>query len=601
MAASLLSSDSDPDFPYPSYPRNLTTPQFILDLPTHPLRPSRLPSSPWFIDDPTGRSYSLEEVRARVERLARAVRDRWALKAGDVVCLHSVNCLVIWALHRIGCIITPANPAYTVGELAYQLKETGAKLIFTGETGLDVVLKAVEQAGLFGREGVALFSPPPPEPQENGEGCFPTPGTPEPQQTPHGPFPTVQSLILAGHLLHPNYCEPSGRHVGDTVAFLGFSSGTTGLPKAVELPHRAVIAVVLQMARHYKANQPGMGEAETEGRWLRPDDRVLAVVPFYHIMGLVAIMHALLFAGAAVVVVPEFHREQFLETVVKRRITHLAIVPPIVMLLVNSPLTKQYDLSRLHWVVMGAAPLSSSMLEQFRALLPRAKLGLAYGLTETSTLVSLFDMHRPPLPGSSGVIAPDTEVRIVKPDGSSAPLGEAGEIWARGPQMALGYLNSEEATRETFLPGGWVRTGDEGYLGPDGSLFVVDRLKEMIKVKGFQVAPAELEGHLLLHPYVQDVGVIGVPNEYKGEVPLAFVVLHERIAKRASSSADEENNIKQELGKWVSEQKVEYKRLEGGIEFVETIPKNSSGKILRRMLRNQAKEVVRTRAKTDNA
>ncbi|KZT59529.1 acetyl-CoA synthetase-like protein [Calocera cornea HHB12733] len=588
--------------PFPTYPRTLTVPQFLLDTPTYPLRPSRLPTSPWLLDDGTGRTYHLEEVRARVERLARAVRERWALGAGDVVALFSANCLdypiVIWALHRLGCIVTPSNPSYTASELAHQLRETRAKLVFSGEAGLGVALQALGQAGLGGasgreREGerVVLFSPPPPDlSHADGEGCFPPSSPPELHQTPHGSFPTVESLILSAHLLPANYVEPSGPRVGDTVAFLGLSSGTTGLPKAVEVPHRAVLAVVLQIARHCRANGP-LGEGEE--KWVRPGDRVLGVLPFYHIVGLVLVMHALLFAGAAVVVVPGFRPQRFLETIVKRRITHLPIVPPMVVLLVKSPLTKQYDLSCLRWVLSGAAPLSATILEQFRAILPQARIGLAYGLTETSTLVSIFDPHRPPVPGSSGYIAPDTDARIVLPDGSTAPPGSPGEIWVRGPQMALGYLNNPEATAETFLPDGWVRTGDEGYVREDGSLFVVDRLKELIKVKGLQVAPAELEGHLLLHLYVQDVGVVGIPHDYKGEVPLAFVVLHQSIARQASSSAHEASEIKQELGKWVSEQKVEYKRLEGGIEFVEAIPKNPSGKILRRLLREKAKELVK--------
>ncbi|KZO92578.1 amp dependent CoA ligase [Calocera viscosa TUFC12733] len=562
--------------PY-QYPRHLTVPQFVLDEVSHPLRPSRLRGSPWLIDDASGRAYGSQEIRERVERLARAVKERWAVGAGDVVCLYSPNHIdypiVIWAMHRLGCTVSCANPAYTSGELEYQLRETAAKLLFTSTAALEVASKAWEAAGA-GRGRIVVFSPPPPD-----------------------VLPTVQQLVSSGWHMDKNYLEPHGHSVGDSVAFLGFSSGTTGLPKAVAVAHRNVVAVMLQIAAHHQANAAG----GREERWMRPGDLVLAVLPFYHIYGLVAIMHAMIFAGGGIVIVQQFHPQQFLETIVRRRITHLPLVPPIVVLLLKSPMTKKYDLSHIRWVVCAAAPISEQVLQEFRALLPRAHIGMGYGLTETTTLVSLFDMHRASVAGSSGFLVPDTVARIVQPDGRLADPGEPGEIWVKGPQMALGYSNNKQVTEETFLPDGWVRTGDEGFVGKDGSLHVVDRLKELIKVSGFQVAPAELEGHLLLHPYVQDAGVVGVPDDYKGEVPLAFVVLKEPLAQKAASGPREAGEIKQELRKWVSDQKVRYKWLEGGVEFVHAIPKNPSGKILRRLLRDQAKAIVDGRQKKRNA
>ncbi|KZO92577.1 acetyl-CoA synthetase-like protein [Calocera viscosa TUFC12733] len=245
-----------------------------------------------------------------------------------------------------------------------------------------------------------------------------------------------------------------------------------------------------------------------------------------------------------------------------------------------------------------AAPLPSSVLEQFRALLPHAHIGEGYGLTETSTLVSSFDMNQPPVAGSVGFLVPDTQARVVQPDGQDAPPGSPGEIWVKGPQMALGYSNDSQASEETFLPDGWVRTGDEGYFGQDGSLYIVDRIKELIKVSGFQVAPAELEGHLdagstgHASRRHSDAGVVRTPDESKGEVPIAFIVLNEPVALRAASATQEADEIRQELRKWVSEHEVRYKHLDGGVVFVESIPKNPSGKILRRLLREQAETVV---------
>ncbi|KZO92575.1 phenylacetyl-CoA ligase [Calocera viscosa TUFC12733] len=569
----------------PPIPQDLTVPQFLLDTPSPapaPLRAHRsTPSSSlWLLDDATGRTYALPEIRQRVECLARALRARWALGGGDVVCLYSGNHvdypIVIWALHRLGASVTCANPSYTSSELEYQLRATQARLVFTAPASLEVARAALAAAGGGGEGDVVIFSPPPPE------------GPALPANAPPSDR-TVQHLVYSGSQLSKNYIEPSGASAGSSTAFLGFSSGTTGLPKSVTIAHRNVLTVLLQMSVHFRAHDAAVKE---EDKWVRPGDRALAVLPFYHIYGLVAVLHALLYAGAGIVIIPQFHPQQFLETIVRRRITHLPLVPPIIHLLVKSPMTKNYDLSHLHWVTSGAAPLPSPVLEQFRALLPRARIGEGYGLTETSTLVSSFDMHQPPIAGSVGFLVSDTQARIVQPNGEDAPPGSPGEIWVKGPQMALGYSNDRQASEETFLPDGWVRTGDEGYFGQDGSLYIVDRIKELIKVSGFQVAPAELEGHLLLHPYVQDAGVVRIPDESKGEVPIAFVVLNEPVALRAASATQEADDIRQELRKWVSEHKVRYKHLDGGVVFVERIPKNPSGKILRRLLRELAETVV---------
>jgi len=276
----------------------------------------------------------------------------------------------------------------------------------------------------------------------------------------------------------------------------------------------------------------------------------------------------------------------------------IRVAPPILVGMVNHPITAKYDLAQIKWMLSGGAPLSTSVTKRLRRLLPRARIGMAYGLTETSTLVSMFDFYSPPVDESCGFLASDTVVRVFKSDGKLADYGEPGEIWVKGPQLALGYSNDKKATEETFLPGGWLRTGDEGYVSKEGRLYVVDRLKELIKVSGFQVAPAELEGHLLDHPYVQEAAVVGISHDYKGEVPLAFVVLKESIAKRVASNPHEAMKIKQELSKWVSDNKVRYKRLDGGIEFVDAVPKNPSGKILRRVLRDQAKSSMRAKGQS---
>ncbi|KZT59527.1 acetyl-CoA synthetase-like protein [Calocera cornea HHB12733] len=576
--------------PHP-YPHDLTIPQFLLDDASHPLRPTRAPGSRWLIDDSTGRAYGLEEIRERVDRLARAVRATWALEEGDVVCLYSQNDIdypiVVWALHRLGAIVSCANPSYTAGELEHQLRETRARVLFTSASSLPTALAASAATSLK-RENIVVFSPPPPEPQPSGAGTF----------------ATVQQLVLHGWTLDKNYREPRGPKAGDAVAFLSFSSGTTGLPKAIAIAHRNLIANVLQCAAHNRTNEPGV---PAEERFARPGDVTLGVLPFYHIYGLVVTLHAAIFQGMPLVVVPRFAFQGVLESIVKYRITHLYVVPPVVVMLVNNPIAKKYDLAHVRYVMVGAAPLSREVTERLKRQLPRARVGQGYGMTETCTVVCQVRLcaareSKASVNGSAGTLVPDTVARIVKPDGTQCGHDEPGELWVKGPQMALCYPNNRKATEETFLPGGWVRTGDEAVITKDGLVYVVDRLKELLKVNGFQVAPAELEGHLVVHPYVQDAGVVGIPDDMRGDLPIAFVVLSEEGRAAAAAGGDKgQESVVEEIKKWVRDHKVRYKWIDGGVVFVDAIPKNPSGKILRRMLRDQAKLVVDTRSKGTQA
>ncbi|KAI1786898.1 amp dependent CoA ligase [Ganoderma leucocontextum] len=553
--------------PIPIIPDDITIPQFILDV-HHPARPVLKTPQPWCIDELSGREVGSDELRARTFGLANALKLRWNIGEDDVVCIFGPNHIdypvAIWAVHRLGAIVSGANPAYTADELEYQLEATRARILISHAGSLPVALVAAQKAGIP-HDRVVVFD-----------------------EIPGSKNVTVHTLVEEG-LAQPQAFVERRLAPGEgrrKLAFLSFSSGTTGRPKAVMIPHYAVLANVIQMA-HYMGVKDETRPKEMQ-RYL-PGSKSLAILPFYHIYGLVVVMHFHLFVGTTMVVVQKFNFEQMLNTIQRYRITHLCLVPPMIVLLCKHPAVKKYDLSSIRMLMSGAAPLSSELTSQLDSVLPDCWIGQAYGMTETCTAVTFppNDRRLGSL-GSGGVLLPGCIARVVKPDGSLAGIGERGELIITGPSMSLGYLNNKEATEETFLDG-WVRTGDEVYFNERKEIFVVDRIKELIKVRGFQVPPAELEGHLLDHPDVGDVCVVGLPDEYSGELPLAFVVPSVSALARTKDGKGE-GGIKDAIMKHVADHKVNYKHL-AAVEFIEAIPKNPSGKLLRRFLRDRAKEL----------
>nr|KAG5691614.1 hypothetical protein BaRGS_023785 [Batillaria attramentaria] len=341
------------------------------------------------------------------------------------------------------------------------------------------------------------------------------------------------------------------------VWLLPYSSGTTGLPKGVMITHHNVVANILQFR---------------ELLHVTPDDRTLGLLPFFHIYGLTAVQFGTLYDGGQLVTVPRFDPEMFLTSIQNKKISIFHGVPPIILFLAKHPLVDKFDLSSLKYMISGAAPLGEGLTKECMTRLG-VPIYQGYGLTETSPVINIDGP--PGHPGTIGYLVPNTVAKIVNVETCKpVKMGEMGEYCVKGPQVMKGYLHNQEATDEMIDKDGWLHTGDLGILREDGFVVIEDRLKELIKYKGFQVPPAELEGLLLTHPAVQDVGVIGIPEEGVGELPRAYIVLK----PKASASAED-------FIKFVEDNAAPSKRLRGGVEFVEEIPKTASGKILRRVLK----------------
>jgi acyl-CoA synthetase (AMP-forming)/AMP-acid ligase II len=485
---------------------------------------ARLGDKPALIDGATGRSIGYRRLAAGVERVAAGLVAR-GFAAGDVLALYSPNlpeyALAAYGAMAAGGIVTGANPLLTVEELAGQLADAKARLLVTVPPFLDRALAAAEKAGV---EEVLVFG--------EAEGATP-----------------FRELIAHDHPRVQLAIDPA---VG--LAALPYSSGTTGLPKGVELTHAGLVTNVRQ-------SQAALG--------FREDDVVIAVAPFFHAIGFNIILPCGLAAGATIVTLARFDLGAFLQAIQEYRATVTIVVPPIAMALAGHPLVDSYDLSSLRVLGVGAAPLSAD-LEQRCAERLGCVTGQGLGMTEAAALIAVGPLDAPRR-GSVGRLVPNTEARIVDPDGGAdLAAGRSGELWVRGPQLMRGYRGRPEATAHTIDADGWLHTGDLCYFDDDGYLYVVDRLKELIKYKGYQVAPAELEHLLRTHPAVADAAVVPRPDPEAGEVPVAHVVL------RGEATAEE-------LLAYVAERVAPYKRLRA-VRLTQSVPRSPAGKLLRRVL-----------------
>lgn len=417
---------------------------------------------------------------------------------------------------------------------------------------------------------------------------------------------SIQDLIAKaegdGVKVIPTWRIPMGVSNKDVCGYLNFSSGTTGLPKAVMLSHHNIIAQCWQLRQLQVLSK---AEAVSEKLpYGLPEYRILAVMPLFHITGLVRFVSYPVFMDGLSVMLPQFTLPSMLEAIIGYEIEELILVPPILIRLVQDSAVQPYleDLRRTvkRWS-SGSAPIAPEVIKALQRKFPDTGFRQGYGATESTACISAhppshFDYK---YAHTGGKLVANTIAKVLKlssptsepdVDGEETLLGpgEVGEICARGPQIAMGYLGNEAATRETFDKDGYLHTGDVGYIGEEGLIVISDRIKEMIKVRGQQVAPAELEDLLLGHEDVDDCAVIGIPDVYSGEIPKGYVVLVDRKT--------EGDDVGRRLMDYVKSKVVGYKRLRE-IEFVEAVPKSPTGKLLRRVLKGWERGEDKSRRK----
>ncbi|TMW53028.1 hypothetical protein DOY81_001891, partial [Sarcophaga bullata] len=500
------------------------------------------------VDVVTGRQYTFAELRDSSAALAVRLQTKFKLGKGDVlaVCLPNLPeypGAVLGAIEA-GLTVTTVNPIYTAEEIARQLTFSNTKFIIGTTLGYTVLKEACKLA----KKDIPIVC----------VRMFPG------DELPAGAIDfneifkygdDVDFSQLKTHDISP-----------DDMVMLPFSSGTTGLPKGVMLSHRNI------------SSNCEMVQSIIEIDCAQKQEVLPCVLPFFHIYGLTVIMLSKLGQGAKLVTMPQFKPDDLMKALYEYKSTMLNVVPPIALFMINHPKVTTETCPELFMVMSGAAPIGVNDVERFLKKFPKTKFLQGYGMTEASPVVLLTHYGNTRY-GSTGFLTSHTEGKIVSLDGKDLKgLGpnQTGEMCVRGPQVMSGYLNNEEATKETFFPGGWLRTGDVAYYDDEGYFYITDRMKELIKVKGFQVPPAELEAILRDHPKILEAAVFGIPHPLNGEVPRALVVL------RPNMEATEE-----EIYNYVAEKVAVYKKLDGGIIFATEIPKNPTGKILRKVLKEK--------------
>ncbi|OAG34203.1 hypothetical protein AYO21_11648 [Fonsecaea monophora] len=508
----------------------------------------------------SGDRITFAELKTYAEQLSMALVRDHGLRPAETVLLMSGNNIwypvAMFAALRAGARVAGVSPASTVEELSHVLRLSHARYFVTVPTSAAVVMTAARDAGIPLSRVFLL-------------------------EGQHGALVNIHRLIQTGSEVamtpfNEPFKIPSGSSNRDLCGYLSFTSGTSGRPKACMISHHNVIAQCIQMAQVTSPDS----------------DKALAILPLYHsksffwhsliFTGLVNLLHLPIYRNAEILMLPKFTMESMLDAIVKYRLTEVLMVPPIIVrLLQEEPVVSRYDLSSIRRFTSGSAPLPEDVLGMLQDKFPNTGFKQGWGMTETCCCITATDPAHYDFKyaRTAGVILANTEIKIL--DGNGAEADE-GEILVRGPQCTMGYLDNPEETRGTFLADGWLRTGDMGRMDADGCLTITGRIKDLIKVKGVGVAPAELEDVLMSHPHVQDVGVLGVPHSYKGEVPYAFVVLHKDVqpSRGLAEELIQHVRARKSRPKWVV-----------GVSFVQAIPRGPNGKILRRQMQKSKPEL----------
>lgn len=523
-----------------------------------------LGDKPALIDGADGRTIGYAQLERDVQALAAGLAAR-GFQRGDTFAIYMPNApeyaTAFYGAIAAGGRCTTINPLYTARELAHQLADSHARILLTVPAFLDAAREAVTgldcEVFVLGGNSDASSD----RDASTGMDASARDATGGSEDWGARNAAGMDATPFAELFGDPDAAPRPEIDPARDIAALPYSSGTTGLSKGVMLSHRNLVANILQMA-------PVL-------RMRTDEETMIAVLPLFHIYGLSVIMNYGLWSGATLVTMGRFELQAYLELSERHRVTRAYVVPPIALALAHHPAVEGRDLSHLRAIVCGAAPLGVE-LEDACSERIGAPVIQAYGMTELSPGATVSPFGQPRRPGSVGPPLPGTECRLVDPASErDVESGERGELWVRGPQVMCGYLNNPAATAAMVDSEGWLRTGDVATADEDGWFWIVDRVKELIKYKGFQVAPAELEAILITHPDVADCAVIGMPDEEAGELPKAFVV---SAAARCDTGA---------VMEFVSAQVAPHKRIRE-IELVREIPKSPSGKILRRVLRAQA-------------
>ncbi|XP_077991035.1 uncharacterized protein LOC144445370 [Glandiceps talaboti] len=523
-------------FPDLQIPPDVSLPQFMMS------KFDEYGDNVAMVDTVSNHSYTYRQLKDLVRRCGSGLV-KSGFKQGDVCAFYQPNSpdffITSYSVASIGGVLGPVNPTFTVDELSYQLDNTDARWIITVPSSVDKAKEAAKRVGNI--KGIYVVG------DEHVDGCIP-----------------FSTFMKDDGSAFPTDIEINPK---EDVVILPYSSGTTGLPKGVMLTHHNIISNIEQMKQHESLIMESGNNVQ------------LAVNPLFHMGGFILSLTRPLYQGYKVITLPMFipESEVVLRSIEEHKVTTISMTPPYVQHLVKDPNVDKYDLSSLKHITVGGAPCGSKTIESARRRLSFHNQDFViqqdYGLSETTctlTLTSLLDEC--PL-GSCGLLLPDTEAKVIDLEtGEILGAGEDGELCFRGPQIMKGYLKNEKATNETLVDG-WLHTGDIGHYDETGHIFVVDRRKELIKYRTLQVAPAELEDLILTNPDIQDVAVIGLPDEEAGELPKAFVV------------PKSDNLTPEDVIKFVEERVAPYKTLRGGVEFTDQIPKSGSGKILRKALK----------------